>query len=128
MATRSETYRAQKQREANPPKPKRAPRGRRDEPIDTSLPGVSASDRKVGAGHTASRNASKRAAEKGGAALESSATGKPSRKSTRRSTGRAKRTANLARRATRKTRSPEVRAAKAKARSPGKAKMAAADQ
>ena len=74
-------------RAANPPKPKRAPRPRRDLVVDTSKPGVSATDRKAGGGATASRNASKSSAKKGGAALEDSQTGKPSRKSTRGSSG-----------------------------------------
>ena len=72
----------------------------------TSQPGVSASDRKVGDGHSGTRNVSKRAAKKGGAKLEDSATGKPSRKSTRKSTGGVKRTSNLRRKATRKAKLP----------------------
>ncbi len=115
MATKAQTKRAQDQRDAKPPKPKKAARPRRDIDVDTAKPGVSASDRKAGAGGTATRNASKRAAKKGGAKLENSATGKPSRKSTRRATGGAKRTSNLQRKAVRKARSPKARATKARA-------------
>lgn len=70
--------------------------------VDTSLPGVSATDRKVGDGSSGARNKSARAQKKGGAKLESSATGKASRKSTRKSTGRVKRTSNLRLKAIRK--------------------------
>lgn len=109
MATKAERFRSKEERTGEP-KPKRAPRPRRDIGVDTSKPGVSATDRKVGAGSTATRNASKRAAKKGGAALEDSATGRPSRKSSRKSSGRAKRDSNLSRRATRETTSPKARA------------------
>lgn len=117
MATKAEAYRARVER-SGPKKPRSPKRARRDVPVDTAQPGVSASDRKVGAGDTAARNKSKRVAKKGGAALESSAT-KPSRKSTRGSSGRAKRTSNLKRRATRAASSPRARAAKAKAKRKG---------
>lgn len=63
-----------------------------------------------------SRNTSKRAKKKGGAALEKSATGKPSRKSTRKSEGGVKRTSNLRKKATRKATSAKTRANKAKAK------------
>lgn len=116
MATKAQAYRTQQQRDANPPKEKRSPRPRRDEPVDTAQPGVSASDRKVGAGHSGTRNVSKRAGRKGGARLEDSATGKASRKSTRSSSGRAKRTSNLERKAIREAASPAARSAKATAR------------
>lgn len=116
MPTQSQRFRAQQQRDAKQSKPKRAPRPRRDDPVDTSLPGVSATDRKAGGGSTAKRNASKRAKNKGGAKLEDSATGKPSRKSTRKSEGRVKPTANLQRKAVRKATSPKKKATKAKAR------------
>jgi pimeloyl-ACP methyl ester carboxylesterase len=61
---------------------------RRDAYVDTSLPGVSASDRKAGGDMTARRN-SKARAPKAASALEDSRT-RPSRKSTRRSANRAK--------------------------------------
>ncbi len=125
MSTKAERSRAKTQRDANPPKPKRAPRPRRDDPVDTSKPGVSATDRKAGGKSTAARNASKRVAKKGGAALEESGTAKPSRKSTRKASGRAKRTTNLKLRATRKTAAPTTRARKAKAAKPASRPKAA---
>lgn len=112
MATKAEQFRAEQQRNAKPAKPKRARKPRKPDAIDTSRVGVSASDRKVGAGHTAERNASKRAARKGGARMEDSQTGKPSRKSTRKSTGRVKAATSLARRETRKVSSPAARASR----------------
>lgn len=117
MSTKAEAFKIKQQRSAKPPVPKRAKRPRRDDPVDTAEVGVSATDRKVGGGSTALRNLSKRAARKGGAVLEDSATGDPSRKSTRRSKGGGKRTSSLELRATRKARSPKTRAIKAKARS-----------
>jgi hypothetical protein len=75
---------------------------------------VSATDRKAGAKSTAKRNASDRAEEKGGAVLEDSATGTPSRKSTRKSADGTKRTTNLQLREERKTASPKARAQAAK--------------
>jgi hypothetical protein len=116
MATKAQRFRVEQQRNARPPKPKQPPKRRRDVPVDTSLPGVSASDRKVGQGSTAARNRSERAARKGGARLEDSKNGKPSRKSTRRSEGHMKPTSNLERRRIRKTSAPETKAAKWKKR------------
>lgn len=66
----------------------RPEKARRDAYVDTSLPGVSAADRKAGGDMTARRN-SKRRAPRAAAALEDSRT-RPSRKSTRRSANRAK--------------------------------------
>jgi hypothetical protein len=114
MATKAQAYRARTER-SGPKKEKAPKRPRRDTPVDTAQPGTSASDRKAGAGDTAARNRSKRAAKKGGAALESSRD-KPSRKSTRRSKGRAKRSSNLKQRATRAASTPAARAAKASAK------------
>lgn len=102
MSTLAERAHAKAQRDANPPKPKSAPKPRRDDPVDTSKPGVSATDRKAGGASTAARNMSNRVEKKGGAALEDSANGRPSRKSTRKSSGGVKRTTNLALRASRK--------------------------
>ena len=64
MATKAEVFKTQQMRNARPPKAKKPARPRRDTVVDTSLPGVSASDRKVGGGGTAGRNKSKRAAAK----------------------------------------------------------------
>ena len=116
MATKAQSFRVEQQRAAHPPKPKQPRKRRRDAPVDTSLPGVSASDRKVGAGSTAARNRSARAERKGGVRLEDSQSGKPSRKSTRRSSGRMKPTSNLERRRIRRSSAPESKAAKYKDR------------
>lgn len=48
MSTKAEQARVEAQRNANPPRAKRLPRPRRDTQVDTSLPGVSATDRKGG--------------------------------------------------------------------------------
>lgn len=117
MTTKAKAFKLQQQRDANPPKAK-MPRRRKDASVDTSLPGVSASDRKVGNGSSGPRNVSARAAQKGGAVLEDSTTGKASRKSTRRSTGGANRTSALRQQATRKASAPKAVASKASARRP----------
>jgi hypothetical protein len=89
MATKSEMHRYWQER-SGPKKPKSPPRPRRDTPVDTALPGVSATDRRVGGGSTARRNWSQRAAAQGVYVLEESATGTPSRRSTRKSANRSK--------------------------------------
>jgi len=114
MATKAQIFRAQQQREANPPKPKKPRPPRRDLVVDTSRPGVSASHRKAGQGSSGARNLSKRAAKKGGARLEDSATGRASRKSTRKSAGRMKHSGSLERRAIRLAHSGKTQAAKAR--------------
>jgi len=103
MATKSQSIQAQQKHDARPVKPKRPVRRRRDTLVDTAKPGVSATDRKAGGGVAGTRNTSTKAQKKGGARLETSATGKASRKSTRKSAGRIKRTSNLQRKAIRKT-------------------------
>ena len=75
---------------------------RDEDEVDTSQPGVSASDKKVGAKSTAKRNVSKRAAGKSRAVLEDSQTGTPSRKSTRKSGTRTRSASGLEQQATRK--------------------------
>jgi hypothetical protein len=113
MSTKAEAFRYRTERSG--PKKQKQPRPpRRDDPVDTAKPGISASDRKVGAGATAERNLSRRAERKGGAALEDSKTGRPSRKSTRKSAGRAKRDSNLARRTKRASWSPKSRASRSR--------------
>lgn len=81
---------------------------RRDAWVDTAQPGTSASDRKVGAGSTARRNTKLNRAGMT-ATLEDSAQDRPSRKSTRRSAGRAKRDTGLRLRAERRTRARRPR-------------------
>jgi ribosome-associated translation inhibitor RaiA len=88
---------------------------RRDVWVDTAQPGTSASDRKVGAGSTARRNTKLNLAGMT-TMLEDSAQDRPSRKSTRKSAGGAKRDTNLRLRATNKARDPSSRARKARAR------------
>lgn len=82
-----------------------------DPTVDTSLPGVSATDRKAGRGSTAARNV-KLATTRATAALEDSATGRPSRKSTRKSANRAKSGSKQFRLAKARAVSPKARAAR----------------
>jgi hypothetical protein len=86
---------------------------RGDAIVDTALPGVSATDRKVGANATAKRNTQLRA-QRATATLEDSATGQPSRKSTRRSANRAKSGSKIGREVKRKLHKPQARARRAK--------------
>ena len=116
MPTKAERFKAEQAREARTLKAKQPKPPPRNLTVDTAKPGVSASNRKVGAGHTATRNLSKRVAKKGGAALEDSATGVPSRKSTRRSSGHVKPTSNLQRKVIRETTSAKARATRSMAR------------
>ncbi len=110
MATKAQAFRARQARAANPPRPKRPARPRRDELVDTSLPGVSATDRKA----TRGPNRNLLAGRRGGAALEDSATGTPSRKSTRKSVDRTKRTTNLQLKAVRTSTTPTARATRSR--------------
>jgi len=114
MATKAERYRAEQERSG--PKKTAKPRRRRDTPPDTASPGVSAADRKAGGASTAARNRSTHAAKKATYALEDSATGRPSRRSSRRAANRAKPGSNLTRQKQREIRSPEALAERAKAR------------
>jgi hypothetical protein len=110
MATKAQEFRIKQQRAANAAKPKRAKRPRRDAIVDTSQPGVSATDRKAERRTTRSLRAGRR----GGAALEDVPTAKRSRKSTRKSSDRTKRSTNQQLQAIRKTSSPSARAARGK--------------
>jgi hypothetical protein len=92
----------------------RRPREQRDLWVDTSLPGVSETDRKAGGGSTAARNTKLRLRGMG-YTLEDSAT-KPSRKSTRKSANRAKSGSKLGRRQRSKLHAPKARATRAKSR------------
>ena len=87
MATKSEIFRYEAER-SGPKRSKKPRRAPRNLPVDTSLPGVSATDRKAGGGHSGARNVSLHAGRKAVYALEDSATGRPSRKSTRRAANR----------------------------------------
>jgi hypothetical protein len=115
MATKAERFRSKTER-SGAKRAKMPSRPRRDQPIDTSKPGVNATDRKAGAGQsTAARNLSRRAGRKASVALEGSLTDRPSRKSTRKSANRSKPDSNLQRRETRRTSSPKTRATRASA-------------
>ena len=88
---------------------------RRDHYVDTSLPGVSASDRRAGGGSTARRNAMQRT-RRATATLEDSAKERPTRKSTRKSANRAKQGNKLQRRETRRVTSSKARARRSAAK------------
>jgi hypothetical protein len=111
MATKGERHRSEQQR-SGPKRPPALERPRRDSPVDTALPGVSATDRRAGGGSTAARNDSAAAARKAAYALEDSAGDRPSRKSTRRSRNRQKPDSSLNRRAMNRTAAPGRRRAK----------------
>ena len=93
MATKAQSFRARAQREAHPPVPKK--------PVRTKV---------VSTNPDASKNASIHAGRRGGAIMEESANGKPSRKSTRGSADHTKQTTNLQLRETRKLAAPSTRA------------------
>jgi hypothetical protein len=113
MATKAQEFQAEQL--LSRPKRAPAPKRRSETKVDTSKKGVSASDRKVGKGSTAARNASARAGRKASVALEDSAT-TPSRKSTRTSANRGRAASNLERREQRERRKPTARAAAARAK------------
>jgi hypothetical protein len=108
MATKAQSFRAAAQRDAhkNPQRPGAKPPkpARRKAPVQAA-----------GVTHTAARNVSAHAARRGGALLEDSANGKPSRKSTRGSSNHTK-PSNLQLRETRKVSSPKARASAANAK------------
>jgi hypothetical protein len=108
MATRAEQARARVQRaghhQAKKPRVRKGARAREEA-------------RRVTSGHysggiTAQRNVEVDRGEHAAYDLEDSATGRPSRKSTRKGAHRAKPDSQLRRRAMRRTRSPESRAAR----------------
>lgn len=104
MATRGEQAKAEQQRQ-NQKKPRKA----------TAAPAKP--DHKTGVSGTARRNLQTSPSKsKGGPALESSATGKPSRKSTRGSSEHVKLGSNLQRRQVRRVHSSSERAARARVR------------
>ncbi len=83
MATKAEEFRYWLQR-SGPKKPKQAKAPRRGASVDTSLPGVSATDRK------ATRPKESLHAERKAAYVLEDSAGKPSRRSTRKSSNRQK--------------------------------------
>ena len=106
MATRAERARYLMER-SKPKRPKSPPRPRRDLVVNTALPGVTATDRKVGAGSSGTRNLKKNGTSRAAFKLEDS-NGRPSRKSTRGSANRVKQNSNLTRRQKRRIRAPEA--------------------
>lgn len=119
MATRAERYKAEKERSGpkKPPSPVRKAKPAKEAKEAPAEPKKKAPARRVeGSEHTAERNVSKRASKKAVSALEDSSTGTASRKSTRTSKNRGKPSENLERKAKNATFTPEVRAAKAKAK------------
>jgi hypothetical protein len=116
MATRAELYRADQERKNQKPSAKKTTL-RRDASVDTSRPAVAADERRAGLAGTALRNIkTSPSKQKGGPALESSSSGKPSRKSTRASAGHVKLASNLQRRQIRRTHSPQETAARSRVR------------
>jgi hypothetical protein len=107
MATKAEAYMAELFRASRPPRAKKIRKPSRDESIDTTLlDGIGSSP----------HNFTKRSDNRGGPVLESSANGKPSRKSTRKSAGHMKAATELTRRQVRRVNSPSARAARAAVR------------
>ena len=116
MATKAELFRYRQERKG-PKLPKQPPRRRRDRPVNTALPGISATDRIVGAGASGARNTSRSAARKAPYQLEDSRV-QASRKSTRRGANRQKPDSQLRTRQTRVTTSPSQRAQRSRAQQP----------
>lgn len=110
--TEAFAYRAAR---SGPKKPSQSRRPRRDRVVDTSLPGVSATDRKVGLRTTSERNRSNRAERKAAYVLEDGRPPRPSRKSTRQSKNRIKADNPIRWTETLKSASPKRRAASASA-------------
>jgi hypothetical protein len=110
MATKAERFKSSIERSG----PKRAPKPAR-KASKVPVPGAPARRRALSES-TATRNVSMRAGKKAEVELEDSATGKPSRKSTRRSKAHAKPGSNLQRRATRAAVAPKRRAESSRAR------------
>jgi len=107
MATRGEQAKAEQQRENQ----RKSPKAR------TQTGATAPEEHKAGVEGTARRNLQTSPAKlKGRPALESSANGKPSRKSTRGSSDHIKLATNLQRRQVRRTHSSSARAARARAR------------
>lgn len=90
MATRAEMFRYRQER-MGPKRPKRPARRRRDFPVDTAKPGISATDKRARGNATGMSNRSKAAGRKAAYELEERVgPGRPSRKSTRHSANKLK--------------------------------------
>lgn len=105
MATRAENHRAEEQRANRRSKPPAPKRKLRSPQATAGLTGTALRNLKTSASHV-----------KEGPALEDAASGRPSRKSTRRSNGHVKSATNLQRREIRRVHSPGARAARSAAR------------
>ncbi len=114
MATKAERFKSEVERSGPKKKAKPVRKVTKDTP-----PEEKAERRTNEPTGTATRNVSKRAGKKAVVALEDSATGTPSRKSTRKSANRGKPTSNTVRKVKRAARSPQARAAKAAAKGKG---------
>ena len=101
MATRAQDFKQIEQLAAHERKPKRKPKRQRRH-TGRRNPGFGV--------ETMDRNFNRKAGARGGAVLEESGTGRPSRKSTRASSDRTKRTTNQQLRATMRTHAPSSRA------------------
>lgn len=107
MATRAERFRYDKER-SGPKRAKRSPAQPRSYDVDTSKPGVSASDRRHGGDSTALRNAG--LGRRASYAFEDSAASEgPSRKSSRKAKSRVKTDAPLKARQQLRAASPRAR-------------------
>jgi hypothetical protein len=116
MSTKAQDFRVEQQRTAHPPKPKGMKKLQK-EAARAADGAVDAAKSKAPASKTSlARRHTDRAARRGGARLEESASGTPSRKSTRKSEGHIKLASNLTRRTIRRTHAPKTRAAKAASR------------
>jgi hypothetical protein len=100
MATRAETYRAEQQRKNQANKPKKAKATPRPKKTTAGFSGTALRNLKTSPSNV-----------KAGPALEDAESGRPSRKSTRGSSGHVKLATNLQRRQIRRVHSPEARAA-----------------
>jgi hypothetical protein len=113
MPTKAQEFRTEQQRNAHPPKPKQARRPRRNEP--TAAAAQPATDDVL---ELRGRTRRLHAERRGGAVTEDPIVGKPSRKSTRKSSDGTKRSTNQQLEAVRKTTAPSARAARAQATTP----------
>lgn len=111
MATKAERFKAETERSGK----KKSPQPKR-RVTEKSAPAKKAGRRTDEKDHTGTRNVSKSAAKKAEVVLEDSESGRPSRKSTRKSANRGKQASNLERRAIRTARSPATRAEKSAAK------------
>jgi hypothetical protein len=105
MATRAESYRADQQRKNQASKPKKTKSPPRTPKADSGFSGTALRNLKTSPSHV-----------KAGPALEDAEGGRPSRKSTRSSSGHVKLATNLQRRQIRRVHSPEARAAQSAVR------------